>query len=236
MAPTTPARRVREKASAKRRARNAEHARRDILEAAASIFAERGFREARVQDIAERAGYTAGALYTYFKSKTELFDALAESVTKEMEVVLTEAPAPGTDFATRLEAMVQRTLSVAERHHQSVVYFMRLINEGGPRPRRADLRDIDFVTRLGTWVEANACEEDLGGRTPQDVGDFVWSVLTGVVRVWAVRGSTGAIADRAVDTASYLLHGLKCQTPQGGPKRRGAARGKASSSRATTTE
>jgi len=45
-----------------------------ILDAAGSIFAERGFEAARIADIAERAGTSASNVYKYVKDKTDLFD------------------------------------------------------------------------------------------------------------------------------------------------------------------
>jgi AcrR family transcriptional regulator len=53
-------------------------ARERLLDAAADLFAERGFRGASVDDIAAQAGLTKGALYWNFKSKDELFFALVE--------------------------------------------------------------------------------------------------------------------------------------------------------------
>lgn len=44
-----------------------------ILEAAATVFAERGFRTARVADVAELAGIGKGTVYEYFRSKEDLF-------------------------------------------------------------------------------------------------------------------------------------------------------------------
>jgi AcrR family transcriptional regulator len=53
-------------------------ARERLLDAAANLFAERGFRGASVADVAAQAGLTKGALYWHFKSKEELFFALLE--------------------------------------------------------------------------------------------------------------------------------------------------------------
>lgn len=53
-------------------------ARNDLLEAAARVLAERGFREASMDEIAERAGYSKGALYWHFEGKDDLFFALLD--------------------------------------------------------------------------------------------------------------------------------------------------------------
>ncbi|MBB4635464.1 TetR/AcrR family transcriptional regulator [Longimicrobium terrae] len=49
----------------------------EIMEAALRVFADRGFRAVRLEEIAEAAGVTKGTLYRYFKGKNELlFQAL----------------------------------------------------------------------------------------------------------------------------------------------------------------
>jgi AcrR family transcriptional regulator len=50
--------------------------RRRLLDAAADVFGEKGFRAASLNDVADRAGYTIGAVYSNFAGKDELFRAL----------------------------------------------------------------------------------------------------------------------------------------------------------------
>jgi AcrR family transcriptional regulator len=50
--------------------------RRRVLEAAAEVFGKKGFRASSLTDVADRAGYTIGAVYSNFASKDELFRAL----------------------------------------------------------------------------------------------------------------------------------------------------------------
>jgi AcrR family transcriptional regulator len=61
--------------AARKQGRNA---RADLLEAAAAVFAEKGFQAASVDEIAARAGTSKGALYWHFDSKDDLFFALLE--------------------------------------------------------------------------------------------------------------------------------------------------------------
>lgn len=57
-----------------------------LLEAAATLFCERGLEGASVDEIAQAAGYTKGAFYANFKSKEELFLVmLDEQFAKELE-------------------------------------------------------------------------------------------------------------------------------------------------------
>ena len=54
--------------------------RRQILDAAEKVFAERGIDKARMDDIVQEAGLSKGALYWYFKSKDALIRALLDRV------------------------------------------------------------------------------------------------------------------------------------------------------------
>jgi AcrR family transcriptional regulator len=52
--------------------------RRRLLEAAASVYAERGLEGATLDEVAERAGFTKGAVYDHFGSKENLLAALLD--------------------------------------------------------------------------------------------------------------------------------------------------------------
>jgi AcrR family transcriptional regulator len=49
-----------------------------ILEAAITVFGERGFQVTTIKDIASGAGISSGSLYTYFSDKDDLFRAAVE--------------------------------------------------------------------------------------------------------------------------------------------------------------
>ena len=49
-----------------------------LIDAAAVVFAQRGFEAASLDEVAAAAGYTKGAVYSNFASKTDLFIALIE--------------------------------------------------------------------------------------------------------------------------------------------------------------
>lgn len=59
-----------------RRARRKEARPGELLDAALSLFVEKGFAATRVEEVAARAGVSKGTLFLYFSSKEELFKAL----------------------------------------------------------------------------------------------------------------------------------------------------------------
>ena len=67
-----------------------------IVQAAIEVFIEKGYARARVQDIAERAGFTPGALYVHFPDRASL---LAEAIVHEASRLFTEALADAASTA-----------------------------------------------------------------------------------------------------------------------------------------
>lgn len=65
-----------------------EEARRTILERASQVFAEKGYHDATMDDVAKKLGVSKGAVYQYFSSKDELFQALCGSAAKKVEEML----------------------------------------------------------------------------------------------------------------------------------------------------
>ncbi|MCB0165764.1 MAG: TetR/AcrR family transcriptional regulator [Anaerolineae bacterium] len=59
-----------------------------ILDAARAVFFELGLEGASLREIAKRAGYTPGAIYTYFNNREEIYAALlSESLERLKEAV-----------------------------------------------------------------------------------------------------------------------------------------------------
>jgi AcrR family transcriptional regulator len=87
--------------------------RKDLLESALAVFAERGYRDASVDEVAEQAGYSKGALYWHFSSKDELFWALLEERIIgpwEESIRLLESASPDEDMAPEANRMFGQLL------------------------------------------------------------------------------------------------------------------------------
>src|SRR5260370_2843863 len=59
-----------------------------ILDAANRVFAEKGYHEATMDDIAKRLGVSKGAIYLYFASKEDLFEAMCKTAPQAFKEVL----------------------------------------------------------------------------------------------------------------------------------------------------
>jgi TetR/AcrR family fatty acid metabolism transcriptional regulator len=85
-----------------------------ILNVAVRLFATHRFHEARMEDIAAAAGVGKGTLYRYFKDKEELYLALLERTSTQMEERLNAAVAQPNDPTGKLEAIVAAILDYCD--------------------------------------------------------------------------------------------------------------------------
>jgi AcrR family transcriptional regulator len=96
------------------RKQSQERTRERIVEAAAKVFARRGYHRATVDEIAAEAGFTIGALYSNFSGKEELFLAIADRQVEERVAEIgaiadaAEGDAPGEDAAEQLRSFLER--------------------------------------------------------------------------------------------------------------------------------
>ena len=95
----------------------------ELLELAATMFAERGLRATTVRDIADSAGILSGSLYHHFSSKEEMVDELLRGFldwlfSRYQEIVATE-PNP----LERLKGLFMASFeAIEDRHAQVVIY------------------------------------------------------------------------------------------------------------------
>lgn len=59
-----------------------------ILDAAREVFGQMGYEQATVRDIIRRTGLSIGAFYNYFRSKEEVFEALADDGARRFAPIL----------------------------------------------------------------------------------------------------------------------------------------------------
>ena len=83
-----------------------------LLQAAETIFTRDGFAAAKLEQIAEKAGYTRGAIYAHYKSKEDLFlDLLEQRMVGKMATMRTLLEG-ATSPEERLEKFRMQMLSM----------------------------------------------------------------------------------------------------------------------------
>jgi len=103
----------------------------ELLSAARSVFARRGFHEATIDDIAREAGVAKGTVYLYFDSKQQIYlEALRfgiESLVAEMRM---KATASGT-CADKLRGLVAAKIEFFDAHRDFFQIFQSEFGQPG---------------------------------------------------------------------------------------------------------
>lgn len=97
-----------------------------ILDAAAALFAERGFHRTTTRDIAEAADVAEGTLYNYFANKDDLLIGVLQRLNESIDSISASAhqlPTDARDYFTSLLEIIQ---SVQE---QNLVRMLAIISE-----------------------------------------------------------------------------------------------------------
>jgi len=121
----------------------------ELLELAARMFAERGFRATTVRDIADAAGILSGSLYHHFDSKESMVDEILTSFQEELFGRYEEIVARGLAPRETLEAVVVASFEAIDRHHAEVAiyqneakYLAQFERFGYLRERNTQLRKL----------------------------------------------------------------------------------------------
>lgn len=89
---------------------------REVLDAAATIFAEKGYAAASTRDIADRLGIRQASLYYYFPSKETALAAICELGVKDFIEILQAIIAEPSPVAEKLRAAIANHLSPLRTH------------------------------------------------------------------------------------------------------------------------
>lgn len=98
--------------------------RENILKAALQEFYERGYKSAAVRNIAENAKIPTGLIYSYYKNKEALFDAVISPVLYDWERVLTAGDNGNSEEIYGLsKAETECLLNLFEHRRECIILF-----------------------------------------------------------------------------------------------------------------
>lgn len=108
---------------------------REIIDAARSIFARKGFRQTTMDDIAEVAEFGKSTIYNHFNSKEDLFRVVLIASFDELVSIVEKILAMEEPFDRKLDLLTQKLLEHALSSPESI-YLMaresRLLFSGNP--------------------------------------------------------------------------------------------------------
>jgi AcrR family transcriptional regulator len=126
-----------------------------ILEAAAIVFAKKGFHKAKITEIAETAGVAEGTIYNYFDNKRELLLAIIELVAAQSlkNLIATQAPTDPKEFITMI--LWDRYQLVQERGYLIIPLFAEMFSDAELRQEVYRKIAMPVAALLEQYIQSN---------------------------------------------------------------------------------
>src|SRR4051812_2885334 len=182
----------------------------ELLQIAATLFAERGFRNTTVRDIADAAGILSGSLYHHFDSKEAMVDELLDTFQQQLFTTYDDIVASDRTPREKLEAVVRTSFEAIDQHHSEVAIFQNdaAYLAGFERFAYLTERNRRFETLwtgvLREGMEAGELRHDLDvDLVYRFLRDTVWVAVT-----WYRPGGALSAAQVADQYLTILLEGI----------------------------
>jgi AcrR family transcriptional regulator len=150
-----------------------------ILDAALVVFAEKGYGETRIGDIAGRLGVAKGTIYLYFESKEALFEAVFRRTFDAMTAPLSDVAAdPALPPGDKLLTIARLSLEVMAGEADFMYVMMQAIST----PEVAKLLTHDFSAYYDEFTAVLApLFEALGEPEPVAATSLFLAILDGAM-------------------------------------------------------
>jgi AcrR family transcriptional regulator len=150
----------------------------EILEAARRVFAEKGFEQASVDEIAHAAGVAKGTVYLYYPSKRELYWEALKSGLESMCTELESRVHQAGSTEAKIRAFMSAKMSYFEKHSDFFRIYHSEFAQAALHPTYTHKDFKDYHDRqLG--LLAAALQEGIRARAirKMDVDDAAFAIL-----------------------------------------------------------
>ena len=181
-----------------------------ILRAAIDVFAESGYFNAKVTDIAKAAGVADGTIYLYFDGKEELLTTIFREHTRNYLQSLERDLAPVRRPEERIRIAIRHHLETLGRDRALAVVAQVELRHSIKYMSLLSHQEVgDYLGILRKIVEQGQAD-GVFRRTlhPQLVAKALFGVLDEMVTSWMLSDKEYALADQADGVADFVLNGL----------------------------
>lgn len=184
-----------------------------ISKAAVKVFAQRGFFNAQVADVARAAGVAAGTVYLYFRSKDEILTSIFERTMKDGIAEGRAALEGVTDPVERLRSLARMHLRRLGRDRDLAVVFQVELRQSTKFMEQ--LSSSQLRTYLGQLRDAVADGQASGAFTtkvkPTLAAKALFGALDEMATNWILSKRRYDLASEADAVVDLFVNGLATQ-------------------------
>tara|TARA_R110001592_G_scaffold363396_2_gene687718 strand:+ start:144385 stop:145011 length:627 start_codon:yes stop_codon:yes gene_type:complete len=168
-----------------------------ILLAARGCFVENGYGAATFKDVAERAGLTPAALYTYFDSKPDLYLSTIEYSFTPILPGFKAALEFDAPFKEKLRAILKMAVDLYEQDKTTLALFLEAHLEAKRHPEIAEYEERDHYKVASTMLRGVFQQAIDSGDVPPNfsVDDLMLTFIGGTMGMASFASAEG-MADK----------------------------------------
>lgn len=161
-----------------------------ILEAAARVFAEKGYHETRMDDIVAAADSSKGSLYFHFPNKEEIFFALIETFVSLLEARLQEALSRQQRGVEQMDAALTASLRLFAQYRMAAkIVLVQAVGLGASFEQRRRNINGRFVALIQKRIEQGIADGSLPPQNAELAARAWVGALNEIVIHWIYTGS-----------------------------------------------
>ena len=189
-----------------------------LLQTALSIFSTKGYAAATLDDVAQAAKVTRGAIYWHFKSKADLYNTLVEEFSARGAVVVQQAVAEGGTLIDILRRIFVRVCTLIEEDKETrAVMELTLFKTGlDPELQTGRKKQIEAGNALLKGITEAMSQGIAQGilRSDIDPADMARAFIAfenGAIQLWLLSPRSFSLKRSAESFADILVSGLQKQ-------------------------
>ena len=194
---------------------DAEATRNDVLRAALQVFSEKGYAAATLEDIADRAGVTRGAIYWHFDNKADLYNQSLEEFSKLSSQIVARAIEAGGSMPAILKRIFVDLLHAVEHNRELRAALELELFNTGRIPELVEGRQkqlaageqllVGMAQAMEQGIAAGSLREDI---RPLTLARSFLAFQNGVIQLWLLEPGSFSLASEAEAMAEIYLNGI----------------------------
>lgn len=189
----------------------------EILQAAMQVFAEKGVKNARMADIAQRAGVGKGTIYEYFRSRDEIFVEGFNLLIEELENRLHSELETPTDPESKLRSIMRVFFSsLGQLSAEMTAIFIDFWSEGirTEATKGGELIDLkqvyaDVRKELQQVVSDGIMAGQFREVNTEVVASTMMAIVDGLLLQWILVKGAFALESAMEGSIDMVLNGIK---------------------------
>ncbi|HEU5345510.1 MAG TPA: TetR/AcrR family transcriptional regulator [Ktedonobacterales bacterium] len=197
-----------------------------LLDAAETVFADKGYYGAGVDDIVQASDSSKGGFYFHFPNKEAIFLALVDSLTPKLEAAVDRAIGAEGDPVAQLDAALRVALETFARHRAlSKILLVEAVGLGHGFDEKLMRVRARFAAMIQRRLELAI---QTGRIAPLDAEIAAWAwfgAINEIVVRWLITGQPARLESAFPSLRALLLRSVGALSSDGAERASGASEG-----------